>query len=454
MRKAGSRFSIPHGTKLSAIGASVFQLPRTIRGHDRNVHVLVLTRSITALGFSVVFPFLSLYLHNVMQVSMTAIGSIFLGASLGGAVAAIAGGELSDRFGRKRIMVLALGLRTLLFFVLSFAVWVKAGFVVIASLVVLSTFAGRLFEPPAGALISDVTAPGKRQEAYALLRIGINLGWAIGPAIGGFLASFSYEILFLASGIVNLAGLVLLMLWLRDSGQRARTDKLSLKDLGTVTRDRLFLSYSLVSMLLFLVAAQLIMAFSVYSVEWVGITKVQLGYIYALNGFMVVLLQFPCVKLLERFRMSRIMAIGSLLYGVGYFSAAFAGNIQAGYAAGFAALLVTMIVVTLGEVFTSPPSLALVANMAPPGRYGRYMGVYELFNSVGHFLGPFLGGLVMDAAGGTALLLWGPVGALGIGASVGFIIIGRKLSPEIERPVLPDVSVPVERLVVEVPEKD
>jgi len=433
--------------------SSLFGLPATIRGHDRRVHILVVCRGITALGFSVVFPFLSLYLHDVMKVSMTAIGTIFLAASLAGAAAALVGGELSDRFGRKRVMVAALSFRTLIFFGMSLAVWAKAGYLVIAGLVILSTFTGRLFEPPAGALISDVTPPARRQEAYALLRIGLNLGWAIGPAMGGFLASLSYAFLFFISGIVTACGLVLLLATLTDKRRRTSQERLSLRDMATVARDRVFSAYCLISMLLFVVAAQMIMALSVYSVDWVGITKIQLGYVFSLNGFMVVVLMFPCVKLMERFRMTRVMATGCFLYAVGYFSAAFAGHFEKAYGAGLAALLTSMVVVTFGEILTSPSSLALVANMSPPNRYGRYMGTFELFSSVGHFLGPFLGGIVMDASSGNAYVVWGPVGILGICASIGFVILGTRLSPSIENPRAME-EVAGERWVVEIPEKD
>ena len=436
-----------------SLKSSLFGLPATIKGHDRSVHILVICRCITALGFSVVFPFLSLYLHDVMHVSMTAIGSIFLGASLAGAVASLVGGELSDKFGRKRVMVTALSLRTVVFFAMSLAVWSKAGFPVIAGLVILSTFTGRLFEPPAGALISDVTAPSRRQEAYALLRIGLNLGWAIGPALGGFLASMSYAFLFFISGLVTATGLVLLLVLLKDTRRRGSSEKLSLRDMATVARDRVFSSYCLISMLLFVVAAQLVMAFSIYSVDWVGISKIHLGYLFSLNGLLVVVLMFPCVKLMERFRMSRVMAVGSLLYAVGYFSAAFAGHFEAAYGAGLAALAASMVVVTFGEILTSPASLALVANMAPPDRYGRYMGTFELFSSVGHFLGPFLGGIVMDASGGNAFFVWGLVGVLGIFAFVGYIILGTRLSPSVENPVAMDV-VAGKGWTLEVPEKD
>jgi len=404
-----------------------FLLRSTIRNQDRRVLVLVLCRGITALGFSVVFPFLSIYLHNVMHISMTAIGTLFLASSLAGALSAVVGGELSDKFGRKRVMVFSLVFRAIIFFLISLAVLKGAGFLVIAALVVLSSFFGRLFEPAASAMISDVTTPAKRQEAFALLRIGINLGWAIGPAIGGFLASFSYAFLFFASGIVISAGLAILLVALKGYRTVAHGERINLRDLASVGRDRIFISYNLVTLLLFLVTAQLMMTLSVYAVDWVGISKVQLGYLYTLNGLMVVLLQFPCVRLVRGLRMTRVMALGSLLYAVGYFSVSLAG--------GFLSLFFCVVVVTFGEMFTSPSSLALVANMAPRERYGRYMGVFELFSSVGHSLGPFVGGIIMDASAGNRFVIWGFVGVVGLIATQGFLMIGNRLSPRVDSPV-------------------
>lgn len=405
-----------------------FLLQSTIKKQDKRVLVLVFCRGITALGFSVVFPFLSLYLHNVRHVSMTAIGTVFLAASLAGALSALVGGELSDKLGRKRVMVLALVFRAITFFVISVAILKGAGFLVIAALVVASSFAGRLFEPAASAMISDVTTPANRQEAYALLRIGINLGWAIGPAMGGFLAAFSYAFLFFVSGIVITVGLVILLSQLRGYKAAGHGERINFRDLASVGRDKLFISYNLVSLLLFLVTAQMMMTLSVYAVDWVGISEIKLGYLYTLNGLMVVLLQFPCVRLVHKMRMTRVMALGSFLYAVGYFSASLAH--------GFLILFLGMIVVTFGEMFTSPSSLALVANMAPRNRYGRYMGVFELFSSVGHSLGPFVGGIIMDASAGNRFIVWGFVGIIGLIAMQGFLLIGNKLAAGVDKPGL------------------
>jgi len=404
-----------------------FFLRSTIQSQDKRVLVLVFCRGITALGFSIVFPFLSIYLHNVMHISMTAIGTVFLASSLAGALSAVVGGELSDNFGRKRIMVFSLIFRAITFFLISVAVLKSAGFLVIAALVVISSFFGRLFEPAASAMISDVTAAPKRHEAYALLRIGINLGWAMGPAIGGFLASFSYAFLFFASGLVVSGALVILLLALKGYKTAGHGERVNLRDLASVRKDRIFISYNMVTLLLFLVTAQMMMTLSVYAVDWVGISKIQLGYLYTVNGLMVVFLQFPCVKLVRGLRMSRVMALGSFLYAVGYFATSLAG--------GFTVLLLCIIVVTFGEMLTSPASLALVANMAPKHRYGRYMGVFELFSSVGHSLGPFVGGIIMDASAGNRFVVWGFVGIVGLVATLGFFVIGNRLSHKVDRAV-------------------
>ncbi len=398
----------------------------TFQRHDRRVHILVLCRGITALGFSVVFPFLSIYFHNVMKVPMATIGSVFFAAILSGAVAELVGGELADRFGRKIVMVSALGIRAGVFLLISLAIFKNVGFVPIAGLIVLSSFSRGLFEPAALAMVSDVTTPEKRQEAFAFLRIGINLGWAVGPAMGGFLASFSYAFLFSVSGVVTLVGVVILLVSLKEPTGTSRAERVGLRDLATVAHDRLFLSYNVISVLVCVVAAQLIMVFSVYAVEWVGISKVSLGYLYTVNGLVVVFLQFPCVKLVERFRMTRILALGSLLYAAGYFSASFA--------AGFAMLVAAIVVVTFGEILTGPASVALVANIAPVKRYGRYMGVFGLFSSVGFSLGPFVGGLVMDMSGGNRLIVWGLIGVIGVVASVAFLMLGRRLPAGVDRP--------------------
>ena len=143
-----------------------------------------------------------------------------------------------------------------------------------------------------------------------------------------------------------------------------------LRDIADAFRDRVFLRYCLVSLLLYTVMAQLISTLSVYAVEWAGLTKVQLGVLYALNGLMVVFLQFPVVRLIGRMRLTSALALGTVFYGVGYG--------MMGLGRGFTLLAAGMFVTTMGEIVATPPSLNLVATFERID--SRRTGV-RLFNS-------------------------------------------------------------------------
>jgi len=180
-----------------------------------------------------------------------------------------------------------------------------------------------------------------------------------------------------------------------------------------------------ISLVLFTVMSQLISTLSVYSVAWAGITKLQLGALYTLNGLMVVFLQFPVVRALASYRMTTALILGSILYGVGY--------AMMGIGHDFALLALAMFVVTMGEIVTTPASMALVSNFSTAELRGRYMGVYGLFNSFGWSIGPLIGGVLLDLASKRAMLLWGPVGSLAILAAAGFWDLRRRVDRTMDR---------------------
>ncbi|HXF59118.1 MAG TPA: MFS transporter, partial [Candidatus Saccharimonadales bacterium] len=196
-------------------------------------------------------------------------------------------------------------------------------------------------------------------------------------------------------------------------------------ELGHALRDAVFVRYCLISLVLFTVMAQLISTLSVYAVQWAGITKIQLGWLYALNGLMVVFLQLPVVRALQPYRLTTALIAGSILYAVGY------ALMGAGH--GFLLLAAAMFVVTAGEIVTTPASMNLVANFSTVERRGRYMGVYGLFNSFGWSTGPLLGGILLDLAGGRSMLLWGPIGAVALLAAAGYADLRRRLDRSVDR---------------------
>lgn len=415
---------------------------------DRRLLHLFLGRVLASIGFSIVIPFLSLYLHGTRGVPMTAVGGVFFIAALAGAVGQIVGGELSDRRGRKFVLVSSQLIRAVAFFGLGFAVMARAPFAVFALLTSVSAFAGRMFEPPSGAMIADIAEGPRRAEYYGVIRIGGNLGWALGPALGGFLAAVSYASLFLIAACVLLLGAAVMVLKVEETSPRHRArasetppvqapvaelgpptalGKFRFQGVAETLGDKVFLRYCLVSLVLFTVTSQLISTLSVYAVEWAGLSKVELGGLYALNGLMVVFLQFPAVRLTASMRLTSALALGAVLFGIGYGMMGLGSNL--------ALLSAAMFVTTLGEIVATPPSLNLVANFSGESTRGRYMGVYGLFNSFGWSIGPLVGGVLLDLTRGRPMVLWGTITGIAFLAAAGFLDVRRRIDSATDRNV-------------------
>jgi MFS family permease len=409
---------------------------------DRRLWHLFIGRLFASTGFSIVIPFLALYLHGTRGYPMSAVGLIFFVGALTGAAGQIVGGEWCDRSGRKVVLVWSQLIRSIAFLALGLAVTLHAPFLAFMALTSLSAFAGRMFEPPSGAMIADFTDGERRAEAYGVLRIGGNLGWALGPAIGGFLAALSYASLFFVAAAVLLFAAILIAFKVEETSPRHRKRAdgepaagpeipavgplppergFDLSMIGATLRDRVFLRYCLITLIFFTVMAQLMSTLSVYVVEWARHTQVELGVLYTLNGLMVVFLQFPVVRILTPFRLTTAMVAGSLLYVAGYS--------MMGLGSSFALLAAAMFVVTSGEIVSAPASMNLVANFSSDRLRGRYMGVYGLFNSFGWSIGPLVGGVLLDVATGRSLLLWGPIAGLMLLAALGYWDLRRRIDP-------------------------
>jgi len=190
-------------------------------------------------------------------------------------------------------------------------------------------------------------------------------------------------------------------------------------------RDKSFLRYCLVTLLFFTVMGQLMSTLSVYAVEWAGLTKVQLGTIYSMNGLMVVFLQFPAVRFTNTMRLTSAMALGSVLYGIGYGMMGFGG--------GMALLTLAMIIVTTGEIIATPATQQLASNFSTEATRGRYMGIYGLFNSFGWSLGPLVGGILLDSFRGRPMMVWGAIAFLAFSAVLGYLDLRRRLGPARDR---------------------
>jgi MFS family permease len=155
----------------------------------------------------------------------------------------------------------------------------------------------------------------------------------------------------------------------------------------------------------------------VYVKENFGVPESSYGFIMAANAAMVVLFQYGVTRLTQRFYHLPVLAVGSLFYALGVGSVA--------WGAGFAGFLLSMVILTIGELIMIPTSTALTANLAPPDMRGRYMGMYGLTWGVAMGIGPVLGGTLNDQVAPVAI--WYAGLALGAIAMAGFVVLARLL---------------------------
>ncbi|TEU18522.1 MAG: MFS transporter [Anaerolineales bacterium] len=379
---------------------------------------LVLGTLINSTGGFLVWPFLTLYLRQNMKVSMTTIGLLFTFTAPINFVSQVVGGSLADRWGRRIMMAVSLFASGL----------VMLGFGLAGSLpslillLVLNGIFGPLFGPASNAMIADLIEPQKRAQAYGLLRVVMNVGAAIGPSVGGFIATRSYFVLFFCAALTSLLYFLIVVAFVRETKPQRSTSLEETAEQGkegwkTVLRDTPFLALCLITVLTCVVYSQMNTTFPVYLKENAGIGEVQYGQLMALNAVMVILLQFPITRITDRFsrRQMQMMALGAFLYALGFGSQGFVGTLPL--------FALSVAIWTLGEMVIAPVSTVLVADMSPETMRGRYMGVFGLTWGLGYGLGPTLGGTVMDNLGGR--YIWYASLILGLMAAVAFLLLGR-----------------------------
>ena len=389
--------------------------------YDRRFWTLLLIQLIVAVGFGAAMPFVSLYLHTQLDVPMTLVGTIMLVSALVASGGRIVGGEIADRIGRRPLLLVGMSARVVVFAVMAVAIYFRWSLWAVGVVFLLIRLVGATVRPGLTAMVADIVPSENRVEAYALFRIGANAGWAIGPAIGGFLISVSYASLFVLTTIASLIGVILVSLFIRESIQTAETERFALKRVLDVGRDLRFLVFCGWSVLLFVVMGQFASTLAVFSTQTIGISEAQLGWLFTINGIAVVLLQWPAARLAARVGIRWGLVLGCLGYALGYFTV--------GLVPGFGFLIGSMIIITLGEVTFSPTSMAAVANMAPAKRVGRYMGFFGLTEALGWSLGPFIGGVLFDRLTGQPVTLWAIIAAIGVTAALGFMLTQAKRHP-------------------------
>ncbi|HEY90681.1 MAG TPA: MFS transporter [Dehalococcoidia bacterium] len=383
----------------------------------RDIWVITAIQLVASAGFSICLPFMPLYLYQERGLVMTLVGTLFLVSGIFSSATQMVGGVLSDRIGRRPLLLGASVVRLFLYSGLAGLMAVSAPVWAIIIVFIAGQSAGMMMRPAITAMVADLAPPDRLTETYGMLRVGQNVGWAMGPAVGGYLIMFMpYAWLFGVTALSSVITLGLIFLFLRES-HTGSTEHVEYRTMFTAATDRTFLWFTVLCLLVFLVMGQLGSTLSVFTVEKMGLSTAQYGMLLTANGIIVVLFQYPVARWAGQLAKARGLVLGSLLYGIGWLSLSWTGD--------FSWALVSIAIVTAGEIVFTPLTASTVGQLAPPDQRGRYMGFFGLSQSLSMSLAPLVGGVLLDVFPLQPWFIWGTICTIALVAAAGFIRWGN-----------------------------
>jgi MFS family permease len=386
--------------------------------YPRTFWTLIAITFIDRVGGAMIYPFIALYLTGKFGIGMTKVGVLFAAFSFSSFVGSMLGGALTDRFGRKGIIIFGLiasSLSTLLMGLVSTYV----AFFLVALLVgILAETSG----PARQAMIVDILPEEKRAQGFGIFRVAFNLSVVIGPAIGGLLAARSYLTLFIADAVISLITAALIARFLPETKPESSPDAPhesvagSFRGYFRVFRHTAFMLFLGISMLMVLTYTNMNTTLGVFLRDTYGVPESGYGWLLSLNAAMVVLFQFPITRWIENQKPLLMMAAGTLLYAIGFS--------MYGLVSVYSLFVLAMIIITIGEMIIAPMGQALVAKFSPEDMRGRYMAIYGFSWIIPFAIGPVMAGFVLDFY--DPRLLWYIAGGIGLLAVFGFLALQRR----------------------------
>lgn len=355
------------------------------RNLDPRLRILSIVRFVRAFGRGSTFVFLPLVFISVYHLSFILTGLLLGFATLLMATVQFLSGRWTDRIGRRKILVYSQipGIFSYLAVYYSVAV---PHFILLAVGAWYSTIIINGVQYPAvQAAVADITSVSDRLSGFTIIRVMANLGIAVGPLVGAYLAGYGLQYIFLIASIATAAEVIMLYLFMGETYSPTGTVERKRRIIrDTVKNDRFFVIFIIIGILLAFFTRQRGTSLTVYTVVLSHLPFIDLGAIWALNGILVVVLQFPLLRVMTGKGNSVIWRGIGVLFFAGSFVVLSAHPT-------LAILLISMTISTVGEDFVSPTTQAIVTTIAPGYLKGSYIGTYNMIIASGSFAGSLVG---------------------------------------------------------------
>jgi MFS family permease len=355
--------------------------------YPRQFWLLFFGVMLSTTGGSMIWPFLMIYATKNLGIPLTTATLMMTLSSVTAILFSLISGNITDKVGRKWVMVASLALNAFGFLLMSQAhnIWA------LAIAMIIRGACNPLYQVGSDAMMADLIPADKRMDAYSLLRTSNNVGVALGPVIGGMVSSTSYTTAFFIAAACMTAYGILMVIFGKETLPQARQLEKQAETLGgyvEILKDKPFIRFTINLAATMICASIMWVLLGVYSQRNFNLSERQYGWIPTTNALMVVFFQLSVTQITKRFTPLKVMALGTLFYAVGV------GSVAMGH--GFWAFWVSMVVMTIGELIITPTGTTYAANRAPLDKRGRYMSIYGLTWGFASGIGPVLGGLLSD----------------------------------------------------------
>ncbi|HRQ23619.1 MAG TPA: MFS transporter, partial [Anaerolineales bacterium] len=324
------------------------------------------------------------------------------------------------RFGRRKLILFGLVFSALSTLSLGFVNSLAVLFPLAAFIGLLSDVAG----PAHQAMMADILTEKQRQEGFGLMRVVRNLAWIIGPSIGGFVANYSFTLLFVIDAIVSCIVAVIFYKFMPETKPEHHHEEnkphesfwQTIKGYGVVLKDFAYGAFILAAILMGAVYQQMYNSLSVYLRDNHSINPQGYGFLMTTSAITVILFQFWVSRRIKHRPPFVVMAVGTLFYMIGFS--------MFGFVAAYWMFMSAIVVITIGEMLIMP-SQTLAANFAPEEMRGRYMAIFGLTWLLPSTFAPMLAGIILDNYNPN--LLWYIGGILCAISALGFFALHLRL---------------------------
>jgi DHA1 family multidrug resistance protein-like MFS transporter len=366
-------------------------------------------------GFFMVIPLISVHYVDDLGWAAASIGVVLAVRQLTQQGLTLPGGMLADRVGAKRLICTGMLLRAGGFACMAWA----SSFPLLLASAVLAAIGGSLFESPRSAAIAALTNVTNRARYYSLIGVVGGLGMTLGPLIGALLLKVDFALVALVSASCYIVTFALTLVLLPQVPVASERRSLTY-GIGLALRDRPFMIFNMLLMGYWFMWVQLSISLPLVARAISG-TADAVSWIYTLNAGMSVLLQYPLLRLAERWmRPLPILVLGVAIMAVGL------GGI--GLTSSVAALLVCVALFAAGALLAAPSQQIVAASYANPAALGSYFGVNALALALGGGLGNYSGGLLygLGQQREAPALPWLIFCIVGLSAALGMALLDRR----------------------------